>query len=83
MVKWRHDGQYLDNIASVCADQLGWDWPKTVAMLQKAIDLEVIREVTTHGKTSYRCIHSMKNVIIRDNVDENSYTGCKVEFRSF
>ena len=71
MVKLRHDGQYLDNIASVCADQLGWDRPKTSATLKKAVELEVIREVTTQGKISYRCIQSTKNVIIRDSVDES------------
>lgn len=83
-VKSKHDGQYIDNIASACADQLGWDRPKTVAALRKAVELEAIREVTTHGKTSYRCIQPTKNVIIRDSVevDVNSAAGCEVEGQS-
>ena len=79
MVKSKHDGQYIDNIASACADQLGWDRPKTVAALRKAVELEAIREVATHGKTSYRCIQPTKNVIIRDSDDVNSPTGCEME----
>ena len=81
MVKSRHDGQYLDNIASVCADQLGWDRPKTAATLQKAIELKVVREVTTQGKTSYRCIQSTKNVIICDSIGESPQKGSEIEGR--
>lgn len=33
-------------------------------MLQKVVELQAIHEVTTHGKTSYGCIQSTKNVII-------------------
>ena len=31
-----------------------------------------MREVTIQGKTSYRHIHSTKNIIIHDSVDESS-----------
>ena len=79
MVKLKHDGQYIDNIASACADQLGWDRPKTVAVLRTAVELEAIRKVIIHGKTSYRCILPTKNVIIRDSDDVNSPTGCEVD----
>ena len=79
MVKSKHDGQYLDNIASVCADQLGWDRHKTAGTLQKAIELELIREVTTQGKTSYRCIQSAKIVIICDSVDEITENGLTLD----
>ena len=79
MVKSKHDGQYIENIASACAEQLKWDRPKTVAALRKAVELETIREVSTHGKISYRCIQPTKNVIIRDSDDVNYPTGCEVE----
>ena len=75
MVKLKHDGQYIENIASACADQLEWDRPKIVAGLRKAVELEAIREVIIHGKTSYRCILPTKNGIIRgsDDVNKLSY----------
>ena len=79
VAKLKHHGQYIENIASACAGQLGWDRPKTIAALRKAVELQAIREVTTHGKTSYRCILPTKNVIIRDSDDVNSPTGCEVE----
>ena len=79
MVKSRQDGQYLDNIAGVCADHFGWDRPETAATLQKAIELEVIREVTTQGKMSLRCIQSTKYVVIRDSVDESPQKGSELE----
>ncbi len=83
MVKLRHDGQYIENIASTCENQLGWDRPKTLAMLRKAVELEAVQEVTRHGKTSYRCIQPAKNVaIIEDNTEVNSPTVSVVEDQS-
>ena len=41
--------------------------------------MEVIRDVTKHGKISYRCIQSTRNVFIRDSVDENLHKGCELE----
>ena len=52
---------------------------KPLPRCKRQSNLEVIREVTTQGKTSYGCIQSTKYVIIRDSVDESPQKGSELE----
>ena len=67
-IQMKHGGQYIENIATQCQSELGWDRPKTVMALKKAVEKQAVREVKSKGKISYRIIKSTQIVPAKDKV---------------
>jgi len=65
-LKQRHIGQYLENIVEFCQKEHTWDRLKTEAVLQHAIQAEIIYTAPSNNKLSYR--KRCQDIIIQDNV---------------
>ena len=65
-IQKKHGGQYIENIVAQCGSEHGWDRPKTVIELKKAVERQVVREVHSKGETSYRTVKLSQNFHVNE-----------------
>ena len=58
LVRKKNKGQYLDNIAEICAADYKWSSEETIQALKLATAQNLIKEVSYNDKISYRIIES-------------------------
>ena len=71
LVRKKNKGQYLDNIAEICATEYKWSSDETIEALKVAKAKNLIKEVLYNEKISYRIIESTDDYT--SHVESESY----------